>query len=644
MKDTQANPEGNGKRFSRRNGSRPSVVLRLGLSIGAIAMLAVVSIFASIAIAEMSTGEARAINLAGSLRMQAFSIGIAVAQPGDAHARFEAVEQAISDFTARYTATGLVQIISDRSDDSKLAAYREIGELWDQTVRPHAREAARDGALAPHFVAEMHDMVAHVDRLVVLIEQSLESKLQLLRVVQGLSLVVLLLVGSITVYHLREKVLLPLRDLLDGARAVRRGDFSVHVAPREPDELGQLGEAFNVMVVDLSEMYADLESRVRQKTDELARSNRSLELLYDATRKLSEQAATRDTLHEVLRAIEGQTGALGGAILLTVDGQAPCAPIASDTSEAVTALLVRLAAGRGAAQRAECVRTGAPDVRLSCVLAPLSDGESTRGALALVLPPEADIADWQLQLVETVARHVAAALAAAQRHEERHRLALLDERSVIARELHDSLAQALSFLNIQVTRLQKLLPQDAALEPARDVLGELREGLNDAYRQLRQLLTTFRLRIDGRGLHTALADTVQEFTRRSGLQIDLRNRLPGIDLTSSQEIHVLQVIREALSNIEHHAQARKVSIRLERLADGRIQACVEDDGIGIEGAAPRPHRYGLSIMRDRALSLNGDLTVSPLPHGGTRVMLEFPGGDMRQAPSPERLGQIGAAT
>ena len=140
---------------------------------------------------------------------------------------------------------------------------------------------------------------------------------------------------------------------------------------------------------------------------------------------------------------------------------------------------------------------------------------------------------------------------------------------------------------------------------------------------MRELLTTFRLRIDGRGLTAALEDTVNEFTQRTGLDIRLVNRLVGMELASNEEIHVLQVIREALSNVEHHARARRADIALERDAANRVRVRVDDDGQGIsEGRAPM-HHYGLAIMRDRAASLSGTVTVARRAEGGTRVELEF---------------------
>src|SRR5690625_2362140 len=114
------------------------------------------------------------------------------------------------------------------------------------------------------------------------------------------------------------------------------------------------------------------------------------------------------------------------------------------------------------------------------------------GVLVCRTPVGTTLDDWQQQLIESVADQLALALSLQAEEDNARRLTLVHERTVIARELHDSLAQALSYLKIQVTRLNRALAKDdkATLQ---DVSNELQEGLNSAYRQLRELLTTFRL-------------------------------------------------------------------------------------------------------------------------------------------------------
>ncbi len=600
----------------------PSVVLRLGAWIAAIASLAAVSIFASITVAELSSGEARALNLAGSLRMQSYAIGAAVTQ-GDPRS----IEQAIAEFETRFTSRDLTRTIPHGADESLRRAYDAVGSLWRGRFHPAVQKAATDVAAGQpgggRLATETAEIVAAINQLVVLIEQGLEDKLQLLRLVQGISLVLLVVVGAAAVLQLKQKVLQPLHDLLTSADRVRRGDFSVRVPIREPDELGQLGEAFNFMVEDLSRSYAQLENRVREKTEALARSNQSLNLLYRTTRALSERAVTQATLQQVLDDVEQVVGVTSGAICLS-RADAPetvCRTGSADIAiEAQCRTICHGCEGGGRAVVAHPTPAGGGQT----IAAPLFDGSRSHGALLLTLPVGQRLAPWQLELLETVGCHVGAALASTQRNEERHRLALLDERSVIARELHDSLAQSLSYLKIQVTRLQTLLRKSPSPEPVTEIVGELRDGLNEAYRQLRELLTTFRLRIDGRGLNAAIDDTVQEFRRRTGLEIALDNRLGSLELVPNREIHVLQIIREALTNIERHARAGRVAIALARHDTARLRVTVDDDGVGFDEADRPLHRYGIVIMHDRAQSLGGQISVRPREGGGTRVELDFP--------------------
>src|SRR5690606_27742721 len=118
---------------------------------------------------------------------------------------------------------------------------------------------------------------------------------------------------------------------------------------------------------------------------------------------------------------------------------------------------------------------------------------------------------------------------------------LVHERTVIARELHDSLAQALSYLKIQVARLNRALAKDDK-ETLQDVSTELQEGLSSAYRQLRELLTTFRLKVDGPGLLSTLQTSVKQLSEQSEMHISLDYTLSNLPLTPNEEIHLLQII------------------------------------------------------------------------------------------------------
>lgn len=238
------------------------------------------------------------------------------------------------------------------------------------------------------------------------------------------------------------------------------------------------------------------------------------------------------------------------------------------------------------------------------------------------------LTDNEISLMKTVGDGFAGILECAHKARVNRRIALYEERAVIARELHDSLAQSLSYLKIQTSRLQKILNKntnnkDFDVDSADAVLGELRTNINLAYAQLRELITTFRLTMNGRTLKQALKDSAEEFENKSCVAITLDNRLNDDELSVEEEMHVLQIVRECLSNIVRHALASHAEICLYSDNDGIISLIVDDDGIGIDEKRQPEHHQGLRIMQQRARSLGGELTIRESPSGGTRMRASF---------------------
>jgi two-component system nitrate/nitrite sensor histidine kinase NarX len=167
------------------------------------------------------------------------------------------------------------------------------------------------------------------------------------------------------------------------------------------------------------------------------------------------------------------------------------------------------------------------------------------------------------------------------------------------------------------------------------VLADLREGVSDAYRQLRELLTTFRLKADSAGLVATLRQDAADFSERSGVAVTVEEELSGVELSANEQVHLQQIVREALANIEKHAQARRASVRLARGEGRAIELVVEDDGVGLRADDSPRHHFGLSIMRDRARLLGGDLEIGPRVGGGTRVGLRFEAAKTFNSPRTE---------
>lgn len=257
------------------------------------------------------------------------------------------------------------------------------------------------------------------------------------------------------------------------------------------------------------------------------------------------------------------------------------------------------------------------------VAVPVGEGKNRYGHLFVIVQDAPERLARQLQVLELVSKHLATAIGHSRRAQESRRIALIEERTSMARELHDSLAQSLSFMKIQVSRMQTLLQRGARASEVASAAEEVREGLNGAYRKLRELLNTFRTQINAGGLAAALEEALEEYGARSSVAMTLDNRLGACQLDANEEFHVVQIVREALSNVVRHAGATQATVRLSLLEDGWTAVTIEDDGLGFDPVADARSHHGTTIMRERALSLGGALSIERREEGGCRVMVRF---------------------
>lgn len=228
-------------------------------------------------------------------------------------------------------------------------------------------------------------------------------------------------------------------------------------------------------------------------------------------------------------------------------------------------------------------------------------------------------ADMQEQ-IDARTRHLANA---------QSRAALLNERAAIARELHDSLAQSLTYQKIQLTLLNSSLSQrQIDTEVWQPTLKNLRENINESYRQLRELLVTFRLPLNHGGLDAALKSTLEELSRQGTVRFNLSGDFSTISLTANQEVNVLHIIREALVNVIRHSGADQADVRIVH-SDRQVMVEVLDNGVGLrqpdDPERPRSQHFGLQMLQERAQQLHGTLVVKHREDKpGTAVILVFP--------------------
>ncbi|BDB28437.1 type IV pili methyl-accepting chemotaxis transducer N-terminal domain-containing protein [Cupriavidus sp. P-10] len=612
-------------------------------------------------------GAGAAINDAGSLRMRANRVAIeltlAHAQRGNALAM---QVQALDGTLAQLRQGNPSRPLFLPDEPAIHAQLERVTRDWHAHLRPIAMAGA-DSTAPARYIAALPGFVAQADTLVGMIERDSARKTDLLRLSQT-ALALMACVGTVAViYLLYLWIILPVLRLQDGLRRMAAREFSLRLPVETRDEFGTLCEGFNRMAGELQGLYSDLEARVAQKTAELERQNRDLETLYDMAALLN-QASDADTmvrgfLARVMRQFDAEGGSVrvldprnGRMHLLASAGlpvalaeAASCAAAdACHCGEATREAVVTIADLRGT-RRAGGV--GQPDAGAQDSTPCARNGfqalaafriESQRGAtgvFALHFRAQRTLPASDRQLLETLGQHLGTALEHLRLSATARQLAVVEERNLVAQGLHDSIAQGLNYLNLQVQLLDDAVARDDLAE-TREIVPMLRHGVEESYQDVRELLNNFRSRLGGGELRPAVEDTVARFRRqcRTEATLTIDEQADGIGaggrpLSPEQQLQVLFILQEALSNVRKHALAAHVTVALSHGRDFRL--VVEDDGEGFDPAEPATRaeaHIGLNIMRERAARLGAQLHVRAAPGRGVRIELVLP----RRAPqNPE---------
>jgi two-component system nitrate/nitrite sensor histidine kinase NarX len=263
----------------------------------------------------------------------------------------------------------------------------------------------------------------------------------------------------------------------------------------------------------------------------------------------------------------------------------------------------------------------------SQLASPLWVGDRVIGALCVGSQQSQAFSEDASARLAKLASAAAVALENARLYGEAERFAALEERQRIAAEMHDGLAQMMSYLGLMVDQAEDAV-EDGSLEQAAEILERVRKGIDQAGIEVRRSITSLQEELPpSLSLQQQLAKLVQELSRLNPGDISLGTELEGaLYLPLDQTQQVLGIAREALTNALRHSNAREIWLRLA-VSGGEARLCIEDDGTGFDTHQPladgRTH-FGLNILRARAARLNGEIEIKSGPGIGTGVFLSWP--------------------
>lgn len=442
-----------------------------------------------------------------------------------------------------------------------------------------------------------------------------------------LLIVALLAVGVTNV--LSRRLVRPLSSLTLASTRIADGDLVTPVATsRGPvDEIGSLEVALEEMRHRLSHQrdqiesaHQDLEQRVASRTAELSQRNQELGTLNRLSAEMSKSLVVADVagtaaiqLHELWED--------GDVAVFLADRMRPdglrlvgWAQRSGDTGRDDSELRSAIAA-LGELHEGPIQAPG-------LVVVPLSAAGTEVGVLALRRRRPVD--GRQLELIKVVGGQLGLALRNAQLFADTREMATINERNRIAREIHDTLAQGLAGIIIQLQAAEAWLDREP--ERSQQALGNATELARSSLQEARRSVWDLRPELLQKGsLAEALREEMVRTQERTGVKTSVRLRgLRQLTLSAPTEVSIFRIVQEAVANSLHHGRPSRLVVEVAR-DDGRLRVTVTDDGCGFNPARPgRAGAFGITSMQERASSCGGSVAVQSAPGKGTTVVLELP--------------------
>lgn len=459
--------------------------------------------------------------------------------------------------------------------------------------------------------------------------------------------------------QLRREVLKPLVRLEASVARVCQGEPGAALITTDTGVLGAMARDIDSLSQEVHGLYEDMDNRVARQTARLAQKTASLKILYDVAATINQADDLEQLLLRFLRTLKEMVNGRAATVRLQApDGRMQlvgCIGLDDRVRTERDVLPVRLCVcGRALTPgdilcegdaKTCAARNGQPmfpPEAVEAVSVPLAYHDDVLGSYTIYVdrPGIAGREDIR-ELLATIGQHLGIAVAKQRSDAEAQRLSIMEERTALAHELHDSLAQTLASLRFQVRMLDDTLREGGSPHSALADLERIRNGLDEAHTELRELLNSFRAPLDRRGLVPALEQLTEQLARETGMHVFFQKDCRAPSLSAAVEMQLLRIVQEALANVRKHSRAQTVRVLLNCRPGGAYMLLVEDDGVGFDlpQRAGRPGEHiGLSIMEERARRLGGQLRIESEPGEGTRVEVAYNHADSLHGARRARVG------
>jgi len=378
-------------------------------------------------------------------------------------------------------------------------------------------------------------------------------------------------------------------------------------------------------------------------TSELQQQTKSLEILYDVATNINAATNVKDLLSRFVHILKDIVDADAAAVrLLNDDGTMDLIASTGLSPEAVEqernmpadcSICGSVISGgqiRVVDSTAPCQKTIGHNLldnsNAGHIAVPLRFQDQTVGVYNLfVKSSDYFISQDTKNLLTVIGSHLGTAIEKTNLEQKARRVLVMHERTMIANELHDSLAQTLASLRFQVRVLDETLQQSGEYQSIHGI-EQVEHSLDEAYTDLRELIAHCRTPIAEQGVVNSIEKLISRFRKETDMHVLLQNEWGNARLPANMEMHIYRIVQEALTNIRKHSFANNVRVLLYANIHGDYRILIENDGKGFDQPQTSEHKgehIGLTIMKERAKHLGGELDLESDPEEGTRIEVNF---------------------
>ena len=531
-----------------------------------ISAIHLISIFSSF---DNHVSEMNSINKLSELKISTLKLNYAARyQPEEMHNIVSDIEQMLSPAELLKSSWFKTQSLNQQNA-AILTHWQQIKSQIAEQKLEQIEMQLNDFSLSVDHIIKQHQILAG-------------KKIALVHFAELTEFLLILCAALFLFYYSKKQISLPVEKLIANVKALKERNFDVDF-PNNKNEIGILSQSMADISKETQNLIAGIQKQIEEKTQALEKADQTVEFLYSISQQLSSVKLTSPVLTDALNALAKQANLRKVCLELNngtfVNGGLGCASLDPN--------LLRI---------------------------PIIINTKPYGFLNYVANEnEPD----HHKLIESFTGLVARALYQEEYSSQKQKILLMEEHEIIARELHDSIAQSLSFLKTQCTLLDQQV-SDSQQAQAKQTINMIETTVADADIQLHSLLSTFKLTTTGSSFKEAMLTMIRELQKQTPALISIKEFTAHFDTDASQHIHLLQIVREAILNASKYAQCTTITVSCIINEDDNVCIRIIDNGVTADNNTGK-----LAVMKQRADKLNATLSVTSSAKG-TEVKLIFP--------------------